>query len=291
MRIIVPEGENTCSCASETCEVCHGRKVIGSLLGQLETAPVDPDAGQQLLAMLQPMQSEWLWNGEMDPENFGYLGCDYMDYVNYLEPWSDGGSSASQLEGDETLIGPDGAVYDVFYPSKSGDEKEETSTTCSDCAGSPVPMSRQRSAETSIAGVLDFMRSTALARYPARVQLYEKVCSAAKTALGAHFGRMALIGSTALRIDTPDSDLDVVVYTCTSALKQKTFCGARHFIMFPKIRDSSIFVWFFVWFLPCLSIFPMISHVFPHVSWLVSLQCFSASMLSHLGSQLSTQPP
>jgi len=216
MRIIVPEGENTCSCASETCEVCHGRKVIGSLLGQLETAPVDPDAGQQLLAMLQPMQSEWLWNGEMEPTNFGYMGCDYMDYVNYLEPWSDGGSSPSQLEGDETLIGPDGAVYDVFYPSKSGDEKEETSTTCSDCAGgSPVPMSRQRSAETSIAGLLDFMRSTALARYPARVQLYEKVCSAAKTALGAHFGRMALIGSTALRIDTPDSDLDVVVYTCT----------------------------------------------------------------------------
>lgn len=84
----------------------------------------------------------------MDPENFGYLGCDYMDYVNYLEPWSDGGSSASQylgcewfptsshscltaaaetlrLEGDETLIGPDGAVYDVFYPSKSGDEKAQ----------------------------------------------------------------------------------------------------------------------------------------------------------------------
>ena len=29
--------------------------------------------------------------------------------------------------------------------------------------------------------------------------------------------RMALIGSTALRIDTPDSDLDVVVYTCNLA--------------------------------------------------------------------------
>ena len=28
--------------------------------------------------------------------------------------------------------------------------------------------------------------------------------------------RSALIGSTALRIDTPDSDLDVVVYTCDS---------------------------------------------------------------------------
>lgn len=82
----------------------------------------------------------------MEPTNFGYMGCDYMDYVNYLEPWSDGGSSPSQylgyeleaphpklshampllrLEGDETLIGPDGAVYDVFYPSKSGDEKAQ----------------------------------------------------------------------------------------------------------------------------------------------------------------------
>lgn len=53
-----------------------------------------------------------------------------------------------RFDSDETLIGPDGAVYDVFYPSH--DEKarenlffivyssqEETSTTCSDCAGGP----------------------------------------------------------------------------------------------------------------------------------------------------------
>lgn len=164
------------------------------------------------------MQTDWAWQGEMDLSHYGYT-MGYSDYI--FEPWSDdgvsGGSSPSQFAGDETLIGPDGAVYDVFYPLKNGqDEKEETSTTCSDCAGgSPVTMSRQRSAEASIAGVLDFMRSTALARYPARVQLYEKVCSAAKMSLGVHFGRMALIGSTALRIDTPDSDLDVVVYTCT----------------------------------------------------------------------------
>ena len=95
-----------------------------------------------------------------------YYGYDAYD-------WSDGGSSP--FDSDETLIGPDGAVYDVFYPS-GHDEKvwerwmaessqEETSTTCSDCTGgpfvhpsnaahqgSPVPMSRQRSAEASIEG-------------------------------------------------------------------------------------------------------------------------------------------
>ncbi|CAK9075912.1 60S ribosomal protein L34 [Durusdinium trenchii] len=90
-------------------------------------------------------------------------------------------------------------------------------------------------------GVLDFMRSATMARYPARVQLYDKVCGdtaardrsnpndppfrpmrareghASVVAPSEVFGdgRMALIGSTALRIDTPDSDLDVVVYTRT----------------------------------------------------------------------------
>ncbi|CAL1161619.1 unnamed protein product [Cladocopium goreaui] len=178
----------------------------------------------------------------MDLSHYGYT-MGYSDYT--FEPWSDGvsgGSSPSQFAGDETLIGPDGAVYDVFYPLKNGqDEKEETSTTCSDCAGgSPVTMSRQRSAEASIAGVLDFMRSTALARYPARVQLYEKVCSAAKMSLGVHFGRMALIGSTALRIDTPDSDLDVVVYTCNLADHGRSTAAALlGFIVWPLFPPVS----------------------------------------------------
>ncbi|CAE7556073.1 RPL34 [Symbiodinium natans] len=122
-----------------------------------------------------------------------------------------------RTDGDETLIGPDGAVYDVFYPGTScPDEKEETSTTCSDSGGSPGPMPRARSAESSITGIVDFIRSAAIARYPARAKLFDVVHRASQVALGNHFQRLALIGSTALRIDTPDSDLDVVVYTCSS---------------------------------------------------------------------------
>eukprot|EP00438_Fugacium_kawagutii_P026111 Skav224739 [mRNA] locus=scaffold3343:67664:77589:- [translate_table: standard] len=51
-----------------------------------------------------------------------YMGYDGYDYT--FEPWSEGGSSPSQLAGDETLVGPDGAVYDVFYPQSGHDEKE-----------------------------------------------------------------------------------------------------------------------------------------------------------------------
>ncbi|CAE7463203.1 RPL34 [Symbiodinium sp. KB8] len=185
MQILVPQASSECTCALEDCdcESCHGRKVIGLLLGQLQAV----QASRQV-ATTQP--DGWSWAGEK------------------LEAWD------QSPKGDETLIGPDGAVYDVFYPGIScPDEKEETSTTCSDSGGSPGPLPRARSAESSIAGVVDFIRSAAVARYPAREKLYDVVLRAAQTALGSHFQRLALIGSTALRIDTPDSDLDVVVYT------------------------------------------------------------------------------
>ncbi|CAE7604378.1 RPL34B [Symbiodinium sp. CCMP2592] len=184
MQILVPQASPECSCALEDCESCHGRKVIGLLLGQLQAVQASRQAATS-------QADGWSWAGEK------------------LEAWE------QSPKGDETLIGPDGAVYDVFYPGIScPDEKEETSTTCSDSGGSPGPLPRARSAESSIAGVVDFIRSAAVARYPAREKLYDVVHRAAQTALGSHFQRLALIGSTALRIDTPDSDLDVVVYTC-----------------------------------------------------------------------------
>lgn len=194
MQILVPQASSECTCALEDCdcESCHGRKVIGLLLGQLQAV----QASRQV-ATTQP--DGWSWAGEK------------------LEAWD------QSPKGDETLIGPDGAVYDVFYPGIScPDEKEETSTTCSDSGGSPGPLPRARSAESSIAGVVDFIRSAAVARYPAREKLYDVVLRAAQTALGSHFQRLALIGSTALRIDTPDSDLDVVVYTGSSYCEDGT---------------------------------------------------------------------
>ncbi|CAE7604854.1 P4H4 [Symbiodinium pilosum] len=185
----------------EFCESCHGRKVIGLLLGRRsKSSTYDDDAPLEKNAQSGIQPDGWSWTGEK---------CDAWEQ--------------SPTSGDETFIGPDGAVYDVFYPSAScPDEKEETSTTCSDSGGSPHPVPRARSAEASIAGVVDFIRSAAIARYPARAKLYDVVQRAAQTALGSHFQRSALIGSTALRIDTPDSDLDVVVYTCSSYYENGT---------------------------------------------------------------------
>jgi len=140
-----------------------------------------------------------------------------------------------QLEGDETLLGPDGDLYDVFYPSAGADEKEEVSTACSEsqadfmyepgdiadkeCHPYPVFSCRESSAEAGIADVVEFMRNAAVARYPARARFFELVQEAAAEALGMHFERLALVGSTALKIDTPDSDLDVVAFT-RAALKE-----------------------------------------------------------------------
>ena len=60
---------------------------------------------------------------------------------------------------------------------------------------------------------------------------------------------MALIGSTALRIDTPDSDLDVVVYTCTLAdpLRwQKLLGGELRFSASKMMSLENIFFFFFL---------------------------------------------
>merc|ERR1719265_2039853 len=72
---------------------------------------------------------------------------------------------------------------------------------------------RQSSAELGIIDIVQFMESVAAARYPARVQFFEMVQVAASDALGHYFERLALVGSTALRIDMPDSDLDAVAFT------------------------------------------------------------------------------
>eukprot|EP00931_Biecheleriopsis_adriatica_P003903 TRINITY_DN105652_c0_g1_i1.p1 TRINITY_DN105652_c0_g1~~TRINITY_DN105652_c0_g1_i1.p1 ORF type:complete len:664 (+),score=109.09 TRINITY_DN105652_c0_g1_i1:56-2047(+) len=232
-----PEASHTpvwpgCSCrdgaaATGGCEACRGQQVIGDLLNQLAmtSSSLPPaadcqEAGKNLLALLkrekpsdaaveamQQMYQESLWSWQ---EGGLWAQCD-----SGPEDGSNNQSSSEQLEGDETLIGPDGDVYEIFYPS-AGDpyEKEEVSTACSDSyVGSPVPMSRQTSAEAGIADVVDYMRTTALERYPARARLFELVQQSAADALGTHFERATLVGSTALRIDTPDSDLDVVVYT------------------------------------------------------------------------------
>jgi len=184
------------------------------------------EVGQQLLSLLKNEATEtesnelwWCWPA-----------CPWS--------WEDSKEDMKelpQLEGDETLLGPDGDLYDVFYPSAGADEKEEVSTACSEsqadfmyepgdiadkeCHPYPVFSCRESSAEAGIADVVEFMRNAAVARYPARARFFELVQEAAAEALGMHFERLALVGSTALKIDTPDSDLDVVAFT-RAALKE-----------------------------------------------------------------------
>jgi len=115
---------------------------------------------------------------------------------------------------------------DAASPSACADEKEEVSTACSeshtdlsdvgaekDSRPYPLFSCRETSALAGMSDVVEFMRTAAVARYPARARLFELVQEASADALGQHFRRLALVGSTALRIDTPESDLDVVAFT------------------------------------------------------------------------------
>lgn len=163
-----------------------------------------------------------------------------------------------ELLADETLLGPDGDIYDVFYPGDSPPWEELSSSLDASVIGRISPRSGssdvpaacshgaacshdaefgqqvapaehlqscgkhasrpQTSAEIGILSILTFMRGVASERHPARVHLFETVQTAAVIGLGDHFDRFALVGSTALRIDTPDSDLDAVVFTRSSFL-------------------------------------------------------------------------
>mmetsp|Transcript_13451 Transcript_13451/g.31629 ORF Transcript_13451/g.31629 Transcript_13451/m.31629 type:complete len:984 (-) Transcript_13451:82-3033(-) len=156
-------------------------------------------------------------------------------------------SEAVKVAGDETLEGPDGHMYEVFYPECCSPENllaevettvpdsHETSprnlsTSSSDAASFAeegasssqqvlsMPeecacVQNKTSAEKWIEDIMQFMCNLSYDRYPARVRLFEIVQGAVTTALGEHFERLALVGSTALRIDTPDSDLDAVAFT------------------------------------------------------------------------------
>jgi len=134
---------------------------------------------------------------------------------------------------DSTSAGPDGEWYEIFYSPDGLSEKEciahgagggqllkvvdHEALACrrpqfqSAVSSSAVP--HKTSADIGIADMVAYMSKIAFERYPARSHLFKLVKEAAAEALEGHFERCALIGSTALGIDTPDSDLDAVVFT------------------------------------------------------------------------------
>lgn len=129
-------------------------------------------------------------------------------------------AKTTEVCGDESLVGPDGEVYEIFYPGECRSAASDATTEAKDSRPSSPAISSeisderpQTEAEAGILSILTFMRGVAVERYPARAHLFESVQAATSVALGDHFQRFALVGSTALRIDTPDSDLDAVVFT------------------------------------------------------------------------------
>mmetsp|Transcript_66813 Transcript_66813/g.186483 ORF Transcript_66813/g.186483 Transcript_66813/m.186483 type:complete len:976 (+) Transcript_66813:62-2989(+) len=165
-----------------------------------------------------------------------------------LEEWAlfHGEAVVAELAGDEKVMFPDGDMYEVFYPRDGIPEEEpepaetpasrrSVGPTAGKCVvpgrvmaprltpsptfangGAAVRSSGigcKNNADLRIGDIVSFMRNVQAARYPARCKLFEVVRAAAATALGPHFGRLALVGSTALRIDTPDSDVDAVAFT------------------------------------------------------------------------------
>jgi len=80
----------------------------------------------------------------------------------------------------------------------------------------PVPQVLQTfscALEQSIADMIAQMHTSLISRHPARAKLFQTVQSAVIDALGRDFKRLALVGSAALGIDTPASDIDAVAFT------------------------------------------------------------------------------
>jgi len=138
----------------------------------------------------------------------------------------------SSAWGGEDIVGPDGEIYEVFYPkAHEDDELEGPDGMSTQLPGSPQDLELveefetwqpvvdwvSTEAEVRIAAMVEHMSRQAVSSYPARHALFETVKAATEEALGDHFDSFALVGSTAMRIDTPDSDLDAVAFTKDAA--------------------------------------------------------------------------
>mmetsp|Transcript_34498 Transcript_34498/g.78748 ORF Transcript_34498/g.78748 Transcript_34498/m.78748 type:complete len:640 (+) Transcript_34498:35-1954(+) len=127
------------------------------------------------------------------------------------------------FDADEIQTGPDGVLYDISYlgPEEMALElthavNAEESCLELDDPRMTSPSAREWlevSAASSVENMLASIHQGNQRRLPKRVSLFNSVNDAVVEALGAHLQRLALVGSTALRIETPASDLDVVVYT------------------------------------------------------------------------------
>eukprot|EP00931_Biecheleriopsis_adriatica_P065204 TRINITY_DN39802_c0_g1_i1.p1 TRINITY_DN39802_c0_g1~~TRINITY_DN39802_c0_g1_i1.p1 ORF type:complete len:803 (+),score=146.57 TRINITY_DN39802_c0_g1_i1:335-2410(+) len=212
-------------CDFDVCEDCAARQ---------PGTPSTPST--ESLAASSDMQSSSSVLAEADMSNGAWIveQCSQMMQMGQVwwcwpligQGWEDPSGMIAPPVLFDTTLGPVHHLHEPPCAAEGADEKEEVSTACSEShidgdsdvverEGRPYPVftCRQTSAVAGIVDVVEFMRTAALARYAARARFFDLVREAAAAAIGPHFERLALVGSTALRIDTPDSDLDVVAFT------------------------------------------------------------------------------
>lgn len=217
------------TCDFDLCDPCkQGKNGLGT--------EINP--GQHLLALIKKEEPNASTEEEQGTLDSSFDVDSKNDREEAWSMWSDSTAPSEDLmanleqtfrQGDEILPGPDGELYEIFYPPDcvpedlvaAAADTPSRNWTLEACLGlasessdtGTVQIRRQTSAEIGIAAMVTFMSQAAVSQYPSRRELFETVQSAAAMSLGKYFQRFALVGSTALGIDTPESDLDAVVFT------------------------------------------------------------------------------
>eukprot|EP00933_Yihiella_yeosuensis_P029583 TRINITY_DN2319_c0_g1_i3.p1 TRINITY_DN2319_c0_g1~~TRINITY_DN2319_c0_g1_i3.p1 ORF type:complete len:756 (+),score=112.63 TRINITY_DN2319_c0_g1_i3:146-2413(+) len=143
----------------------------------------------------------------------------------------------SDIAGDESVLGPDGDVYEIFYPeagvesleiaihwerdddtNTSNDNNNNNVSSSSNSNSSNVVISSNFDRQVSpaaayIGNILGSLEFISAAIYPMRKKLLIDVSMAVASVVGPDLERISLVGSAALQIDTPASDIDVVAFT------------------------------------------------------------------------------
>mmetsp|Transcript_19960 Transcript_19960/g.46448 ORF Transcript_19960/g.46448 Transcript_19960/m.46448 type:complete len:641 (+) Transcript_19960:60-1982(+) len=197
------------------------------------------EAGQMLLSMVKPPAAASTPPGPRTPsttpgtpattEEDEQIGLD-------LKLWSD--INGLYYDADEVQSGPDGELYEISYPttqhtaeemtmeliqmldSSDKDEIEEVEEL--EREPTPTPMEwLQVTAATGVVMMLDAIHKGNVDLYPARTKLFEAVRECTNQVWGDRVDRLALVGSTALGVATPSSDLDAVLFTKPARFEYK----------------------------------------------------------------------
>ncbi|CAE7234223.1 unnamed protein product [Symbiodinium sp. CCMP2592] len=124
-----------------------------------------------------------------------------------IKPLSDVDAASETNTAATTSLHTEAICHETF--SQDGDVQSEQ---C--CSETPddVSCARRPSCDDCVGQILTLLRNESAKLLPLREELFSRVRDAAAAALPS-FERMALVGSVALTIDVPSSDVDAVVFT------------------------------------------------------------------------------